>query len=61
MKMKFVEDFDDKRKAGYEVTVDKIRYAPGATGSYVVRVVSEWKRPQWLAIGWFIHPNTDEN
>lgn len=61
MKMKFVEDFDEKRKKGFEVEVDQIKYDPGSTGMYSVRVVSEWKRPQWMAIAWFIHPNVDEN
>ena len=61
MKMKFVEDFDDKHKKGFEVEVDKIRYDPAVTGLYAVRVISIWKKPTWLAIAWFVHPNADEN
>lgn len=61
MKLKFVLDFDDKRKKGFEVEVDRIRYVPTFVGSYAVRVIGVWKRPTWLAIGWFIIPNTDEH
>ena len=61
MKMKFIEELDEKRIKGYEVEVDKIKYDPVVTGLYAVRVISEWKKPTWLAIAWFIHPNAEEN
>lgn len=59
--MKFVHDFDDEHKKGFEVEVDKIRYDFTAVGLYSVRVIGIKKIPVWLDIRWFIYPNADEN
>ncbi len=54
MELEFVSDFDTKRKKGYKVVVGAIEYRPDFAGLYAVKVVSEWKTPRWLSIGWFL-------
>lgn len=54
MKMKLIENYDDKRKKGFEVTVDRILFSPKHAGYFKVRVVGMWKNPTWMAITWFM-------
>lgn len=54
MRFKFVSQFDSKRGEGYEVEADHIELDPSYGGGYRVRVISEWKRPRWIAISWFV-------
>lgn len=62
MKLNLLADYDNKRKRGYQMTVDKIRYAPMIFGGgYGVRVVGEWKAPTWLSLSWFVKNEVDVN
>lgn len=54
MKLKFARTYDDIRKKGYEVEVDKIRFSYDTAGNLKVRVVGEWKNPRWFSIIWFV-------
>jgi len=54
MKLKFASQFDSKRGKGYEVEADQMERDASYNGGYRVRVVSEWKRPRWIAISWFM-------
>lgn len=58
MKLKFVSDFDYKRKKGYEVEVDKILFDEVYSGGFKVRV-RDWKRPKWISLLWFIEVPDD--
>lgn len=60
MKLKFNSAYDEKRKKGYEVEIDKIKYEPTWGGGYKVRVVGEWSKPTYLALSWFCeHPDSE--
>lgn len=54
MKLKLRKDFDRFLKKGTEVEVDKIKFSSKYAGHFGVRVVSEWKKPRYLAITWFV-------
>lgn len=54
MKMKLIEDYDEKRKKGYVVEVDKIMFSEQYGGNFKVRVIGVRKNPVWMAITWFI-------
>lgn len=54
MKIKLIEDYDDKHRKGFEVTVDRILYSIEHTGYFKVRVIGMHKKPTWMAITWFI-------
>ena len=59
MRMKLLEDYDDKRRKGYEMEIDKIRYSPNCVGNFAVRVVGEWSEPTYMAITWFVRVPDD--
>lgn len=54
MKMKLIDDYDEKRKKGYVVEVDKIMFSEKHGGNFKVRVIGMWKNPTWMAITWLI-------
>lgn len=56
MKLKFARDgYGGKFVRGYEVEADRIKYdRKYSPFAIAVRVVSEWKRPQWVSLGWFV-------
>ena len=54
MKLKFKDDYSEKIKKGFVVTVDKIKRNSDILGGYQVRVVSVWKNPVWFSIAWFV-------
>ena len=46
MKLKFKDDYSEKIKKGFVVTVDKIKRNSD--------IVSVWKNPVWFSIAWFV-------
>lgn len=45
---------------GTKVTVDKIAFDPQFASGVKVRVVSLWKKPTYLDLGWFVkNPKLD--
>jgi hypothetical protein len=53
MKIKLVADYNYKKPKGYGMEIDRIRKHPGVQGGYQVRVIGEWKNPEWFSIDWF--------
>ena len=56
--MKLIENFDDKRKAGYEMRIDKIRFHKDCRSGVMVRVIDEWASPKWFDLSWFVKSNS---
>lgn len=50
---KLSEDYNAHWKKGARVKVDAWRFDPNTRRGIALRVVSIWKRPTWMDIGWF--------
>jgi len=61
MKVKLVADFDEVRKKGFEVEIDKIVYDPSYAGNFKVRVSYGFpKSTKYLSITWIVKRPEDK-
>lgn len=54
MKLKLLQDYTDKHKAGELIEIDNLMRRRDCGSGVMVRVVGMNKNPVWLDLGWFI-------